>query len=51
VVPFGEAHGVLARLKDVKAAEAGLEAKVKAGLEIPDFIEAILASDKVEKLS
>ena len=51
VVPFGEAHGVLVRLKDVKAAEAGLEAKVKAGLEIPDFIEAILTSDKVEKLS
>ena len=32
------------------AAEAGLEAKVKAGLEIPDFVEAIIASDRVEEI-
>jgi 4-hydroxy-4-methyl-2-oxoglutarate aldolase len=51
VVPLFEAPAVLNRLKDVKAAEAGLEAKVKAGLEIPDFIEAVLASDKVENIS
>jgi 4-hydroxy-4-methyl-2-oxoglutarate aldolase len=51
VIPLDEAPDVLDRLKDVKAAEAGLEAKVKAGLEIPDFIEAILASDKVEIIS
>ena len=47
VVPRGEADAVLGRLKDVRAAEAALEAKVKAGLEVPDFIQAILASDRV----
>jgi 4-hydroxy-4-methyl-2-oxoglutarate aldolase len=47
VVPRGEASSVLTRLSQVRAAEAALEAKVKAGLEIPDFIQAILASDRV----
>jgi 4-hydroxy-4-methyl-2-oxoglutarate aldolase len=50
VVPLGDAPSVLSRLQDVQAAEAGLEAKVKAGLEIPDFIEAIVASDKIENI-
>jgi 4-hydroxy-4-methyl-2-oxoglutarate aldolase len=50
VVPLGEAPDVLVRLKDVKVAEAELEAKVKAGLEIPDFVASILASDKVEMI-
>jgi 4-hydroxy-4-methyl-2-oxoglutarate aldolase len=47
VVPRGTAGTVLARLADVRAAEASLEAKVKAGLEVPDFIQAILKSDRV----
>lgn len=47
VVPRGEVGAVLKRLADVRAAEAALEAKVKAGLEVPDFIQAILASDRV----
>ncbi len=51
IVPLAQANEVLARLDDVKAAEAQLEAKVKAGLEVPDFIEAILSSDKVVILS
>jgi 4-hydroxy-4-methyl-2-oxoglutarate aldolase len=50
IVPLDQAQGVLNKLKDVKAAEAGLEAKVKAGLEIPDFVEAIIASDRVEEI-
>ena len=50
VVSLDDAPHVLNRLNDVKAAEAGLEAKVKAGLEIPDFVEAIIASDKVEEI-
>jgi 4-hydroxy-4-methyl-2-oxoglutarate aldolase len=50
VIPLAEAPGVLARLVDVRAAEAGLEAKVKAGLEIPDFISALLKSDRVVEL-
>ena len=40
---------VIKRLSDVRTAEAALEAKVKAGLEIPDFIQSILASDRVIK--
>jgi 4-hydroxy-4-methyl-2-oxoglutarate aldolase len=50
VVPLDEAQGVLNKLKDVRAAEASLEAKVKAGLEIPDFVETIIASDRVENI-
>jgi 4-hydroxy-4-methyl-2-oxoglutarate aldolase len=50
IVPLDQAQGVLNKLKDVKAAEAGLEAKVKAGLEIPDFVESIIASDRVEEI-
>jgi 4-hydroxy-4-methyl-2-oxoglutarate aldolase len=50
IVPLAEAEAVLAKLAEVKAAEAGLEAKVKAGLEIPDFIRALLASDRVVEL-
>lgn len=47
IVPRGQIATVLARLADVRAAEAALEAKVKAGLEVPDFIQAILDSDRV----
>ena len=38
---------VLERLAAVRAAEAALEAKVKAGLEVPDFVQAILDTDRV----
>jgi 4-hydroxy-4-methyl-2-oxoglutarate aldolase len=51
VVPLAEAPAILARIADVKAAEADLEAKVKAGLQIPDFIRALLDSDRVEEIS
>jgi 4-hydroxy-4-methyl-2-oxoglutarate aldolase len=47
VIPRNRANAVLTRLTEVRAAEAALEAKVKAGLEVPDFIQAILASDRV----
>jgi 4-hydroxy-4-methyl-2-oxoglutarate aldolase len=47
VIPRAEAGAVLNRLSDVRAAEAALEAKVKAGLEVPDFIKAVLTSDRV----
>lgn len=50
VVPRGEIGAVLAKLADVRAAEAALEAKVKAGLEVPDFIQAILSSDRVVEI-
>lgn len=51
VVPLDDAPHMLNRLQDVKAAEAGLDAKVKAGLEIPDFIAAVIDSDRVEEIS
>ena len=47
VVPRGQVKAVLARLPEIRAAEAALEAKVKAGLEVPDFIQSILNSDRV----
>jgi 4-hydroxy-4-methyl-2-oxoglutarate aldolase len=47
IVPLAQAETVLGRLNDVRAAEAVLEAKVKAGLEVPDFVQAILVSDRV----
>lgn len=51
VVPLKQAEQVLARLADVRAAEAALDKKVKEGLEIPDFVDAILKSDRVEEIS
>lgn len=51
IVPLAEATNVLGRLGGIKAAEASLEAKVKAGLEIPDFIQAIMKSGRVEEIS
>lgn len=50
IVPRGEIATVLRRLADVRAAEAALEAKVKAGLQVPDFIQAILDSDRVVEI-
>ena len=50
VVPRLRAEAVLAALSQVREAEAALEAKVKAGLEIPDFVRAILESDRVRKI-
>jgi 4-hydroxy-4-methyl-2-oxoglutarate aldolase len=50
IVPLKQAQSVLARLGDVRIAEASLEGKVKAGLEIPDFISRIIESDRVEEI-
>jgi 4-hydroxy-4-methyl-2-oxoglutarate aldolase len=50
VVPLKQAQAVLAKLADVRAAEASLEAKVKAGLEIPDFVSALINSDRVRDI-
>jgi 4-hydroxy-4-methyl-2-oxoglutarate aldolase len=47
IIPLAQAESVLGKLKDVKAAEAALEANVKGGLEVPDFVQAILDSDHV----
>lgn len=50
IVPRAEAAAVISKLDGVRAAEAALEAKVKAGLEIPDFVRAILDSGRVVKV-
>jgi 4-hydroxy-4-methyl-2-oxoglutarate aldolase len=50
VIPRGELDSVIAKLADVRAAEAALEAKVKAGLELPDFVSVLLASDKIARI-
>lgn len=50
IVPVGQAEAVLAKLDDVRQAEANLEGRVKAGLEIPDFISRIIESDRVEEI-
>ena len=46
VVPRTEAVAVLERLDGIKTAERALEAKVQAGLGVPDFIRAILDLDR-----
>ena len=51
VVPLALAEEVLRKLAEVRAAEALLEAKVKAGLRMPDFAATLLASDRIEYLS
>jgi 4-hydroxy-4-methyl-2-oxoglutarate aldolase len=50
IVPRGRIGNVLERLAAVRAAEAALEVKVKAGLEVPDFVQAILDSDRVSEI-
>ena len=44
------AAAVVEVLATVRAAEAALEAKIVAGLEIPEFVEAILNSDRVVRI-
>jgi 4-hydroxy-4-methyl-2-oxoglutarate aldolase len=48
VVVVGQAaiDAVIRQLPDIRKAEANLEAKVKAGLEVPDFIQPILDSGR-----
>jgi 4-hydroxy-4-methyl-2-oxoglutarate aldolase len=47
IVPQRRIKEVIDRLSGIRAAESALEAKVKSGLEIPDFIQSVLASDRV----
>ena len=46
VVPRLEAKTVLARLAAIRAAEQALDARVRQGLEMPDFAKAVLKSDR-----
>ena len=47
VVKRSRVPAVVDQLAEVRAAEAALEAKVKSGLEVPDFIRTILASGRI----
>ena len=47
IVPREQADEVAERLRAVLEAEAALQARVDAGLTIPDFIRPILTSDRV----
>ncbi len=51
IVPKEVAAKVAVRLGDIRKAEAALEAKVKAGLRIPDFVKSLLASGRIENLT
>ena len=46
IVPQEQASAVLAALDRVREAEASMEAKVKAGLGVPEFITAIVNSER-----
>jgi 4-hydroxy-4-methyl-2-oxoglutarate aldolase len=50
VIPRREVDNVIKELPNVRAAEADLEAKVKEGLKLPDFISAVLASGRVAEI-
>jgi 4-hydroxy-4-methyl-2-oxoglutarate aldolase len=50
IVPLAEAPTVVRQLTQVKAAETGLEALVRGGLEVPDFVTLIVESEKVEEI-
>ena len=50
VVPRARAAAVVEVLATVRAAEAALEAKIVGGLEIPEFVQAILNSDRVHRI-
>jgi 4-hydroxy-4-methyl-2-oxoglutarate aldolase len=50
VVPRAEIDAVIRALEGVRESEAALEAKVKAGLKVPDFVQGLLASERVRRL-
>ncbi|MCC6468844.1 MAG: RraA family protein [Alphaproteobacteria bacterium] len=50
IVPRADAARVAAKLEDVKKAEAGLLAKVRGGLSVPDHIRALLESPRTRRV-
>jgi len=47
IVPCAEGERVLATIEEIKAAETAVLARVAGGLEVPDPIKTLLASDRV----
>ena len=50
IVPRARAEEVLASLDGVRAAEAQMDAAVKAGMLLPDGVKAILASGRIREI-
>lgn len=50
VVPFALIDHVIARVAEIAKAEAAFEAKVKAGLRVPDFVTALYDSGRVREI-
>ena len=50
VVPFAAIDATIGRLDAVRAAEADLDAKVKAGLEVPDFIQSLIDAKRFREV-
>lgn len=50
IVPFGQIEAVLACLVEIRRAEAALDARVKAGLGVPDFVTALFEGGRVEEI-
>jgi 4-hydroxy-4-methyl-2-oxoglutarate aldolase len=50
VVPYGRIGETIERLRAVQAAEASLDAKVKAGLVIPDFIQTLIDAGRFREV-
>ncbi len=50
VVPRARIDAVIQALAGVREAEAALEAKVEAGLTVPDFVQDLLGSGRVRRL-
>lgn len=50
VVPYGRIKETVAVLAAVRAAEAALEARVKGGLQVPDWLRALVDGGRVEEV-
>lgn len=50
VVPFDRVESVLARLVEIRRAEAALDARVKAGLGVPEFVTALFDGGRVREV-
>jgi len=50
VVPFARIDDTIGQLANVRAAEATLEAKVKGGLVVPEFVTELLKSGRVKQV-
>ncbi len=51
IIPRLIAAEVVRQLSEIRKAEAAMEAEVKAGLRVPQFIATLLQSDRVEEVS